>query len=299
MSTSTRGPRVSVVMPCYRHAAFVEAAAQSVLRQTFADLELIAVDDASGDGTVEILRGLRDPRLRLHENATNLGAHASLNLGVARARGEFVTILNSDDVFHPDRLEKLLAFAERERADVCATNVALIDAAGRRIDSPTYYWNAWLGELTRDLASHRDALRTLLLGNVLVTTSNLFATREAMQAVGPFADLRYSHDYDWILRACVAGRAVRFDLASTTLDYRLHGSNTILEAPLDATKEVHAVLLATLPKLAHVAEAPALENLARQLSRSAADIETASARGPLGRLRQRLRRVYKRFALAH
>lgn len=105
-------PRVSVIMASYNHAAFVEEAMASVFTQSYRDLELVVTDDGSGDGTPEVIRRCRDPRLRFHAFPENRGACAALNDTIARATGEYAAVLNSDDFFLPGKLEKQVAFLD-------------------------------------------------------------------------------------------------------------------------------------------------------------------------------------------
>ena len=106
-------PRVSVVIPSYNHAAFVAEAVRSVLAQTLADLELVVVDDGSTDDSLAVLRGLADPRLQVHRQV-NQGAHAAINVGLARARGDVLAVLNSDDAYQSRRLARAVAALDSE-----------------------------------------------------------------------------------------------------------------------------------------------------------------------------------------
>lgn len=105
------GPLVSVVMTTYRTGARAVAAAESVLAQSYRDLELIVVDDASGDDTIERLQALalRDARLRLVTLPRNMGTYAAKLIGLARARGEFLTCHDSDDWSHPEKIARQVA----------------------------------------------------------------------------------------------------------------------------------------------------------------------------------------------
>lgn len=96
-------PRISVVMPIYNVEAFVGEAIQSVLDQSFKDFELICVDDGGSDRSMEIVRGIADPRIHIvcQENRGLAGAR---NTGIAHARGRFIALLDSDDVWHRDKL---------------------------------------------------------------------------------------------------------------------------------------------------------------------------------------------------
>lgn len=106
-------------MKSYNHAPFVGRAVQSILDQTFDDFELVITDDGSTDATPEIIAGFDDPRIRFERFPENRGIAAALHATVQRSRGEFVAIMNSDDLSLPRRLERQLAFL-RGRPDVAA-----------------------------------------------------------------------------------------------------------------------------------------------------------------------------------
>jgi glycosyltransferase involved in cell wall biosynthesis len=97
-------PRVSAVLPVYNHGGYVGEAVASVLGQTFANLELIVVDDGSTDATPEVLARIGDPRVRLLRHDENRGHGAALQTGLEAARGELLAIQDADDVWLPDRL---------------------------------------------------------------------------------------------------------------------------------------------------------------------------------------------------
>ncbi|MDY7097718.1 MAG: glycosyltransferase family A protein [Pseudomonadota bacterium] len=96
-------PKISVVMPIYNVEEFVGEAVESVLNQTFTDFELICVDDGGQDSSMEIVRSFDDPRIRIvcQENRGLAGAR---NTGIANARGQFVALLDSDDIWHREKL---------------------------------------------------------------------------------------------------------------------------------------------------------------------------------------------------
>ena len=102
-------PTVSVVLNCYNHAAYVGEAIESVLAQTYRNFELILIDNGSTDGSRRMMQSYTDERIRLILHDDNQSISKRLNEGVAAARGEFVSILYSDDLFLPDKLERQLA----------------------------------------------------------------------------------------------------------------------------------------------------------------------------------------------
>ncbi|HMP90678.1 MAG TPA: glycosyltransferase family 2 protein [Kiritimatiellia bacterium] len=106
-----RNPPVSVVIPTHNRGPYIEAALASVLNQTFADFEVVVVDDGSTDNTAQALKKLQgyDPRVRVVDNTGRHGAAAARNTGIHAARGEWIAFLDSDDAWAPGKLEKFMA----------------------------------------------------------------------------------------------------------------------------------------------------------------------------------------------
>lgn len=235
-------PAISVVMPAYNHERFVGAAVESVLYQTHADLELIVVDDGSTDRTGEIVRAYADPRVHYHHQR-NQDAYNALNKGFALARGKFIAVLNSDDVYTPNRLERLLSVQRDTGAEFLFSDVTPMTDTGAAIEDPAFFWNVWHQGNREFYFRAGDLYTGFLHGNFMVTTSNLFLTRALAERVGPFAPLRYLHDYDYLFRALLAcnGNA-RYLHDEQLLFYRIHGSNTLSEAAITGREQDQAVI---------------------------------------------------------
>ncbi len=106
-------PCVTVLMTLYNKGPYVEEAVRSVLAQTFTDFELLVVDDASTDGGLDKVKAIGDPRIRILESAVNTGRAAAANRGYDSARGQYIAVLDADDVMRPERLAKQVAFMDR------------------------------------------------------------------------------------------------------------------------------------------------------------------------------------------
>lgn len=106
-------PRVSVIIPVYNRQQYLGEAIDSILGQSFADFELLVIDDGSTDGSCEIARAYSDCRIRLIVNDMNLGQPKTRNRGIHLARGAYIAMLDSDDVAYPQRLAQQVAFLER------------------------------------------------------------------------------------------------------------------------------------------------------------------------------------------
>ena len=103
---------VSIIMPSYNTASFIEETIQSVLNQTYTNWELIIVDDCSTDNTDEVLENIKDSRIRYFKNDKNSGAAVSRNKALREARGQWIAYLDSDDLWMPEKLEKQIHFME-------------------------------------------------------------------------------------------------------------------------------------------------------------------------------------------
>lgn len=130
-------PLVSVVLPCYEAERFLAEALDSLLGQTYGRLEILAIDDGSGDGTATILGefAARDERVRVLRNAENQGVIRTLNRGVVEARGEIVARMDADDVAASTRIERQVeVLAGRPEIDLVGTGVEVVDGeSGRRL----------------------------------------------------------------------------------------------------------------------------------------------------------------------
>lgn len=127
-------PLVTILMPAYQAAAYIDEAIASVAAQTFPDWELLVLDDASSDATAEIAQrwAERDARICLLRNEKNLGAAATRNRGLTRARGRFIALLDSDDFWLPQKLQKQLDLAASTGAEMVYCSYAMHDETGAR-----------------------------------------------------------------------------------------------------------------------------------------------------------------------
>jgi len=110
---SKEKPTVSVVIPTYCRAHLIGEAIQSVLNQTYRDLEIIVVDDASSDNTEEVVKSLKDERIRYIRHEENKGAPAARNTGIEAAKGEYIAFQDSDDEWLPHKLEKQISIIDK------------------------------------------------------------------------------------------------------------------------------------------------------------------------------------------
>lgn len=243
-------PLVSVIVPSFRHEQFISGALESVRAQTYPNVELIVVDDASPDGTYQqaaawLTSADADSRfqsVKLLRNAENIGAHASINRGCEHASGQFIALLNSDDMFHPRRLERLLAPLVAGRGELSFSRVVPVDDAGDYISDarlPVQLRTAFHGA-DWAAANARDVRAALLQSNIAISTGNLIFSKRIFNALGPFADLKYVHDWDFVLRSTLFADPIY--VADDLYFYRIHGSNSFSSLADVAVIETHVVL---------------------------------------------------------
>ncbi len=126
-------PRVSVLLPVYNGERFLRETLDSAFAQTMPDLEVIAVDDGSSDGSVALLEAYEDPRLRVLRQS-NLGAPTALNTALDAARGEYIGFLDQDDLWNEQKLERHLeVMDENPKLDLTFSRYELIDEACGRV----------------------------------------------------------------------------------------------------------------------------------------------------------------------
>ena len=200
----------------------------------------------------------RHPSIRFWSRP-NRGAHSTLNEGISEARGRYLAILNSDDLYHPERLLRCVAALEADPATaVVATRISFLD------EHDTPIGNSWYEEVWGFHEQIDDLGLALVNGNFLLTTSNIVARRSVFDEVGRFGDLRYAHDLDFFLRLLARGKRLTL-LREPLLAYRIHGGNTVSENPVELQFETAVVAAVFVRSVvaAHGAAAPDPHYLSR------------------------------------
>lgn len=125
---------VSIVMPSYNTAKYIEETLNSVLKQTYSNWELIIVDDCSSDNTDEIVAKFDDKRIIYLKNDKNFGAAMSRNRALKEANGKYIAFLDSDDLWMPDKLEKQIQYMKEHNYDFTYTNYEEIDENSKSLN---------------------------------------------------------------------------------------------------------------------------------------------------------------------
>jgi glycosyltransferase involved in cell wall biosynthesis len=184
-------PIISVVIPAYNSELTIKETIESVQKQTFTDFEIIVIDDGSQDNTIGVVKSLvkSEPRLRMvtYENG---GVSVARNRGIEIAQGKFISLLDADDLWTPDKLElQLKALKDHPEAGVAYSWTNPVDEQGKILflgNCPVYEGNVY-GEL--------------LQTNFLSSGSNILARREAIESINGFStDFATASDWDFYLK---------------------------------------------------------------------------------------------------
>lgn len=205
-------PKISVIIPIYNGEMTIRETIQSVLNQSFTDFEIIAIDDGSTDRTVEVVRSIKDPRVKVF-SYPNAGQAASRNRGMDRASGEYFAFIDADDLWTPEKLEtQLKALEENPEAGVAYSWVDYINESNQYVRSG--------GRIN----VNGNAYAHLLLTDFLENGSNPLVRRSAIEKVGNFEEtlppsedwdlwLRLAAEYDYV---CVPHTQILYRISSTS-----------------------------------------------------------------------------------
>lgn len=183
-------PKVTVIIPTYNRSAYLRNAIASVLAQTYTDLEILVVDNASCDNTREIVEGFKERPIRYIRHESNRGGAVARNTGIAHSQSEYIAFLDDDDEWLPNKLEAQMNIFEQ-----CSPQVGAVYTGHRNVNRDT-------GETTliwRPLKKgklHEELLKKNWVG----PTSSVVLRRECLEKVGTFDErLPSFQDYDlWI-----------------------------------------------------------------------------------------------------
>lgn len=181
--------KVSIIIPTYNSAKTIESTIASIQQQSFTDWELIIIDDGSPDNTVDVIKNIDEPRIKLfvYENG---GVGTARNRGIAQAQGEFIAFLDADNLWTQDKLAlQVEALNNHPQAKVAYSWTSFIDEKGKLLFSGAA------------LSYQGNIYEYLLLTNFLLSGSNILVHRDVLPVVEGFKpDMPYAADWDFYLR---------------------------------------------------------------------------------------------------
>ena len=234
MQKISQNPLISVIIPCYKHEKFVERCLNSVAAQTYDNIEVIIVDDCSPDDSVKKIEQVInskswiakfDNRTKFYPFNQNQGAHNAINHGIKQSTGELIAILNSDDLYHQDRLSRIVEVMQNQNHQFVFSRVQYIDDNDTIItDSHDMAQSYFRAQKNIKLKQFPSLGFACLSFSISISTGNFVFSKALYNALGAFKDYRYCHDWDFLLRALV--HTEPFFLEEDLYYYRFHGKNT-------------------------------------------------------------------------
>ena len=220
---------ISVLMPVYNVRAYIKEAVDSILKQSYSNLELIIVDDCSTDGTYEILQEISrgDLRIRLFRNQKNSKICKSLNYALAHSRGELIGRMDGDDVSEPERFHKLKAYLDQH------PDIALVGSDLVGINEEGTVFN---------MKIYPHTAKSIEMGNKCISSVSHFwlARYEIYEKLNGYREVPYVEDYDFLLRGELQG--FRYANVNEALyRIRLRSGNTVSTNGLRQRKAVEYV----------------------------------------------------------
>lgn len=177
-------PKVSIIIPTYNRASLIKKAVESLLNQTYKNIEILIIDDCSTDDTEKVIKYYRDDRIIYTKLEINQGAPAARNFGISKANGELIAFLDSDDRWESTKLEKQVKkLSEDKKIGVVYTGIKKISSSSTKLLLPQ---------------KRKNILNDLLIGNCVGSTSTVLIRKDLLLKVGGF-DLSFKSCQDWDL----------------------------------------------------------------------------------------------------
>jgi glycosyltransferase involved in cell wall biosynthesis len=210
---------VSVVIPTYDDAESLPDSIDSVLDQTLSDLELLIVDDCSEDDTPRVVREYTDPRITYVRHGENSGGSAARNTGIRLSEGEYIAFLDSDDTWHPTKLEKQVSCLESRSDDWIAVYCDAEYESEGVIDRLVELYKDLSG-VGRGYEGSDELIERLLMGRAFVAAgSSLLAESEYVERIGGFDERFVRHqDWEFMLRLLEHGKCAYVDEKLITIN---------------------------------------------------------------------------------
>ncbi len=207
---------ISVIIPVFNGEKTIEETVDSILNQTFKDIEIIIINDGSTDATLEIIKNISDSRIKIF-SYPNAGLSASRNRGIDRAKEEYISFIDADDLWTPDKLEsQLKALQKNTQAAVAYSWTDYIDESSKFIKSG------------RRIKVNGDAFSKLLVTNFLENGSNPLIRQKAFDIGGFDESLTAAEDIDMWLRlaanyefVCVEKPQILYRTSTTSMSTNL------------------------------------------------------------------------------
>jgi glycosyltransferase involved in cell wall biosynthesis len=230
--------KVTILMPVHNGAHHIKEAIESVLAQTYRDFIFLIIDDASTDGSVELIKNYSDKRIRLIQNDKNIGQTETLNKGLKIACGEYIARLDQDDICFPERIEEQAAFLDAN------LDVAVIGSWAQVIDEKSNPF----GRMENIISSSGHYLFELLRKHGTIAHPSVMLRKKVIDTLGGYdAQFPLAEDFDLWVRTVQAGHNIRI-LEKPLIYYRRHSSQQTtqgLDIQKKSAREAHKRFIET------------------------------------------------------
>lgn len=192
-------PLVSVCIPAYNNAGYIRETIDSILNQTYHNIELVVVDDNSKDNTLDVIRNVKDSRIKVYHNEENLGMVGNWNRCLSLASGEYIKLICADDMLDQNAIEiEAHAMQQHPAVNLVESDTRLVDINGKKTGVFHRYHKA--GEVN----GKKVAKKSLLIQNFFGAPVNNMIRKSALEKVGYFDEsFTYILDFDmWVRLAC-------------------------------------------------------------------------------------------------
>lgn len=201
-------PKISVIMPVFNKENYLYEAIDSILNQTITDFELIIINDASKDSSEQVIKQFNDPRIKYFKNTTNKGVSYSTNIGIELAKGEYIAKADSDDIYHPNRLEKQLTVLESHSdINICCSDIEIINKDGS-------FKERWYYQ------SNSEVIKAQLLFNSSIANATIMFRSDIFKdsSIRYDENLKSAEDYDFYLK--LNNKFTLYHISESLMKYR-------------------------------------------------------------------------------
>ena len=214
-------PAVSVLMTSYNHEAYLVESIESVLNQSFDDIELIIIDDGSKDGSVKIIEQYagRNPKIKAIYHSRNMGIAKTLNEALEEAEGEYIAIASSDDLWVSNKLARQMEVLSRNNDLIVWSNAYIIDEKGNDTGL------LWSRRYKISQKKKNGAILFELLWGNFICPQSLILKKEIAESIRFDPAINYAVDYRFLIS--VSKKHDFFYIEEPLVKYRVHGDNTI------------------------------------------------------------------------
>jgi glycosyltransferase involved in cell wall biosynthesis len=221
-------------MPVFNAEKYIASAIDSILQQTFANWELLVIDDGSNDNTLSVIKTyLSDNRIRIFKSSFNRGLSYSRKLAIEHASGDYIFFMDADDIAMPKRIEmQLAAFRNDSTVVVCGTQASVIDVEGRCV-----------GEMLKPRVS-AEIKANIFFGYPFVTPSLAFRSNELKRVSVAIKDEVFEMADDYILVSQLMDDGAFLNLKEKLLLYRIHNSTERITSDANSVHIVNGRMIA-------------------------------------------------------